>query len=676
MPEHTVPGTDRRQQTSPFEPRSPSSEQNSHRRLSALDGIRAFAVLAVLLYHAGISWLGGGLLGVDIFFVLSGYLITSLLCRELVRTSKVRLRQFWAQRARRLLPALFVLLLGVAAYVRVFASSLDVGSVRADALATLTYVSNWHFILSDQGYFAHAAAPSPLLHTWTLAVEEQYYLIWPLVALFVVRRWGIRMLAVVAGVGAVMSAVLMASMHTAGFSIDRLYFGTDTRAQALLVGSFLGAVGSHRGAGFEILPVRWTTGTLRRLTWTVLGVGGAIILVWASHALGGQDPSLYGGGYFVVAVAAACVILSCVTYPTSILTRLCSLQALVFIGRISYGLYLYHWPLYLVIDHAHTGLSGLWLLGTRLATTFFVATLSFFLLEEPIRTGQWFRGKVGIVGIGSTATIVASALLLVTVAPATTVGAVQADKRLPAAQQRTHTPGLPFTDPVRFVLVGDSVAATLAEGLGQQSAMRYGVDVVDRAALGCDLDTLEVNLSGAVGPPTPGCTDWRSVWSEMIARDRPEVVGLLVGRWEVSDHLYGGSWVHIGQQAWDDHLTAELNQAFDIFSSKGARVVAFTMPYVDPPSEAADGTPFSENDPMRIAAFNSLLRSVVSRRHGGVTVIDLNKQLDPGGHFQSTIAGNPVRWSDGIHITLAGGAWLQPDILPLIAEQGLLARSG
>jgi peptidoglycan/LPS O-acetylase OafA/YrhL len=136
--------------------------------------------MAVLLYHFGISWLGGGLLGVDVFFVLSGFLITSLLCREFAGTRTIRLGHFWANRARRLLPALLVLILAVAIYVRLFAGSVDISSIRSDAFATLLYVANWHFVLSDQGYFAQAAAPSPFLHTWSLAVEEQYYLIWPL----------------------------------------------------------------------------------------------------------------------------------------------------------------------------------------------------------------------------------------------------------------------------------------------------------------------------------------------------------------------------------------------------------------------------------------------------------------------------------------------------------------
>ena len=163
---------------------APGHETGGLLRFPALDGMR---VLAAPAYHGGIPWAGGRLLGVDVSFVLSGFLIPSLLCRELARTSTVRLRRFWAQRARRLLPALLLTVVGVAAYALLLRDSIDVAAVRGDALATLLYVANWHFIVSDQGYFIHAAASSPLLHTWSLAVEEQYYLVWPLVLLVVVR---------------------------------------------------------------------------------------------------------------------------------------------------------------------------------------------------------------------------------------------------------------------------------------------------------------------------------------------------------------------------------------------------------------------------------------------------------------------------------------------------------
>jgi peptidoglycan/LPS O-acetylase OafA/YrhL len=646
------------------------------RRVPALDGIRAFAVLAVLCYHAGISWVGGGLLGVDVFFVLSGFLITSLLCRELARTTTVRLGRFWAQRARRLLPALFVLLLGVAAYAHFFASSIDVTSVRNDALATLAYVANWHFILSSQGYFAQAASPSPFLHTWSLAVEEQYYLVWPLVALFVVRRWGIPRLALVAGAGALASAALTVAMHTAGFSIDRLYYGTDTRAQSLLVGSFLGAVGSHAGDGFVILPTGWTATRLRRRLWAAAGVVGALFLVWAWHALAGPAAFLYQGGFLLVSVAAGAVVLTCVTSPASPLTRLCSLRPLVFTGRISYGLYLYHWPLFLVINHAHTGLLGAGLLATRLAVTFVVATISFVVLEEPIRTGRFFRGLKGLASAGAVAVLTASAVLLATVAPASTAGARQNGSGVPTAERRAlGVAGAFTTRPIRFLILGDSVALTLGVGLNYDSVPGYGVRILDGASLGCDLDQVEVNLSGAVGPPTPGCTDWATRWPAAVARIHPDVIGLLIGRWEVSDHLFQGRWVHVGDPAWDDHLSAEISHAIDLLSAHGVKVVLFTMPYVDPPNEAANGTPFSENDPSRAALFNALLVRAADSHKGKATVIDLNKLLDPNGHYQSVVDGFTVRWSDGIHISFTGGAWLQHDILPDVAGLGLAARA-
>ena len=168
--------------------------------IRGLDGIRAVAVLGVLGFHGGVAGFGGGLLGVDIFFVLSGFLITSLLVGEWSRTGTLSFRRFYERRARRLLPGLFILLLLVAAYAQWFAETDTLSTLRGDALATILYVANWRFIFSGQSYFVHFGPPSPLLHTWSLAVEEQFYLVWPAVALFVLRRGGRRALAVVAAV--------------------------------------------------------------------------------------------------------------------------------------------------------------------------------------------------------------------------------------------------------------------------------------------------------------------------------------------------------------------------------------------------------------------------------------------------------------------------------------------
>jgi peptidoglycan/LPS O-acetylase OafA/YrhL len=654
----------------------PGWEAGGLRRFSALDGLRAFAVMAVLFYHAGISWVGGGLLGVDVFFVLSGFLITSLLCRELSRSATVRVARFWARRARRLLPALIILLLGVAAYAYAFRSSVDVSLIRGDSLSTLFYVANWHFILADQGYFAQTAAPSPLLHTWSLAVEEQYYLIWPLVALFVVRRWGIRALAVTATVAAVASAVLMGMLYAVGTSVDRLYYGTDTRAQALLVGSVLGALGSHNGQSLSILPDRWTSTRRRRRIWTAVGAFGAAYLVWAWNALGGQDPVLYHGGFFVVALAAGAVIVGCVAVPNSLLARFLSIPVIVFIGRISYGLYLYHWPLFLAIDHQHTGLSGAWLLLTRLAVTFAVATVSFVFIEEPIRTRRMFRGRVAVGLAAAAAAVTAATLVAATVAPSTVAAVGRGHSLLSPVEHQALASSHAFSrSPIRFILTGDSVAVTLGAGLTDDSVRRYGVHVIEGGLLGCDLDDVDVRVSGTVQPATPGCTGWRSAFKVAVDASRPQVVGVLLGRWEVTDHLWHGRWVHVGERAWDRHLVTELEQVADIFSSKGAKVVFFTCPFVDPPVEAANGTPFPENDPSRMKAWNRLVVEAADKRKATVTVIRLNRLLDPHGRYQAVVDGYTVRSSDGIHISTAGGELAQRWILPVVAQLGLESRA-
>ena len=165
-------------------------------------------------------------------------------------------------------------------------------------------------------------------------------------------------------------------------------------------------------------------------------------------------------------------------------------------------------------------------------------------------------------------------------------------------------------------------------------------------------------------------------WSKAVATYRPEVVGLLIGRFELADHLYHGSWRHVGQQQWDAHLTLELDEAVKILSAGGAHVVLFTFPYIDPHVEQPDGSPYPENEPSRVDAWNRLLRAVATEHRHQVTLIDLNRILDPDGHFTSTVDGVAVRWpGDGVHLSTAGGQWLQPRVLPEIAGLGLHVRS-
>jgi peptidoglycan/LPS O-acetylase OafA/YrhL len=201
------------------EPVTEPADPGGIRFVPGLDGLRGVAVLAVMAFHAGLGWAAGGLLGVDVFFVLSGFLVTSILLGEHARTGTLALRRFWARRARRLLPALFVLLLGICAYAWWVSGGVAPAQLRGDALSTLGYVANWHYIATGQDYFVRYGGLSPLLHTWSLAVEEQFYLVWPLVALVVLKRAGRRGLGWVAGIVGASSAAVCAGLYLAGVSV-------------------------------------------------------------------------------------------------------------------------------------------------------------------------------------------------------------------------------------------------------------------------------------------------------------------------------------------------------------------------------------------------------------------------------------------------------------------------
>ena len=236
-----------RRQTDPVAERQPAGHRPQLSYVAGLDGIRAISIIGIMANHSGLGWAAGGFISVNVFFVLSGYLITALLVKEWLRSGTIRLKQFWARRARRLLPALFVLLIGIALYAWLLAPPDTRGSLRTNALATLFYFSNWHQIFSGQSYFAQTAVQSPLLHTWTLAIEEQFYLVWPLVVLGVLKwRKRLRPLLALTVVMAVASAVEMALLFHSGADPSRLYYGTDTRAEDLLLGAIVALALAHR----------------------------------------------------------------------------------------------------------------------------------------------------------------------------------------------------------------------------------------------------------------------------------------------------------------------------------------------------------------------------------------------------------------------------------------------
>jgi hypothetical protein len=355
-----------------------------------------------------------------------------------------------------------------------------------------------------------------------------------------------------------------------------------------------------------------------------------------------------------------------------------ALPPLTYVGRISYGLYLYHWPLFLALNHSHTGLLGFPLLAVRFLATFGLAALSFTFIESPIRTGTFFTGRKGLFRGGTIAVGTALLLLVATLSP--TVSAVKVsngDGIKPGEHKQLVAAHAFTTNPIRLLLVGDSEMLTLGEGLKVSSQKKFGVDVINGAVLGCDLDPgMEIFESGQATQVSTNCRHWRTVWPRVARQQHATVVALLIGRWEVFDHFYKHHWTHVGEALWDHHLEDELTEAVKSISATGAKVVLFTAPYVNPPVEAANGSTFPENLPSRVTAYNKLLRAVASREKGLVTVINLNGLVDPHGTYSSTIDHVVIRYNDGIHITLAGGEWLQPKILPEIARLGLAAKRG
>jgi peptidoglycan/LPS O-acetylase OafA/YrhL len=415
--------------------------------ISALDGARGLAIAAVLLFHGG--HLTGGYLGVDFFFVLSGFLITSLLLAEASRTGRVGLGGFWARRARRLLPALAVLMIGIALYSWTLAKPAELSQIRGDAFATIAYVANWHNIFGHQSYWAIFTAPSPLTHTWSLAIEEQFYLVWPLlfVALLALRKRADPKALLVLCVGlAAISTILMAVLYDPS-NTNRAYYGTDTRAAAILFGAGLAAWMKTRG------PAHSRTS---RIALEVVGLGAALGLAIAWARLEGQSRFLYRGGFLLCGLAATAVIAAAVHPEAGVISRALSFRPLCALGLISYGVYLYHWPIDVVMNGERMHLTGWPLFIAQTAVTLALATASFILIERPVRRGAVFRQQWRRLAP-------AVAVVVILILTVSTVGAqspVTAPPKLPVVVA-AHAYASAPPGARRVMVVGNSVAFTL-----------------------------------------------------------------------------------------------------------------------------------------------------------------------------------------------------------------------
>jgi peptidoglycan/LPS O-acetylase OafA/YrhL/lysophospholipase L1-like esterase len=364
----------------------PEPVRGSQRYLPGLDGLRAIAVGAVVAYHVGLGWAQGGLLGVGVFFTLSGYLITDLLLGQQEITDKLQLTDFWLRRARRLLPALFVMLAVVTAWVTLLDRS-QLPAIRGAVVASAGYVSNWWLIAQHSSYFAQFGPPSPLGHLWSLAVEEQFYLIWPWLLWLGLRLrrkhpgTDTRLAAATLRLAAA-SAVTMALLYRPGYDPTRVYEGTDTRAFALLIGSALAFVWPSRHLRGEI-----TEGA----RWVLDGAGFAGLVVFAVLVWRTSEYSafLYRGGMVLLALGTALMVASTAS-PASRFGRILGRQPLRWLGVRSYGIYLWHFPI-IVLTTPADGRDTLARGALQVAASIGCAALSWRYLEEPIRHGALRR---------------------------------------------------------------------------------------------------------------------------------------------------------------------------------------------------------------------------------------------------------------------------------------------
>ncbi|WP_020060447.1 acyltransferase family protein [Bacillus sp. 123MFChir2] len=358
----------------------PTPVKKNSRYMVGLDSLRGLAILAVVLYHINFNWLPGGFLGVTVFFVLSGYLITDILVVEWKEKRRINLKNFWLRRVRRLLPGMLVMLVITLAWITISHSSL-LWKMRGDSVAALFYFSNWWYIYHKLSYFESFGTVSPLNHFWSLAVEEQFYVVWPLIiglGLSCVKKQS--RLTLYIFIGAIASAVAMAMIYEPGADPSRVYYGTDTRAFSLLIGAALAFIWPSSRLAHKILP------KARFVLDVIGGIALIVILVmfWKTNQ---YDSFLYRGGMFLLSIATA-ILVANLAHPASRISTFLRFRPLRWIGVRSYGIYLWHYPIITLTNPQ--GSAGEFQLTRAIFQFFlilFMAQISWKFIENPIRKG-------------------------------------------------------------------------------------------------------------------------------------------------------------------------------------------------------------------------------------------------------------------------------------------------
>ena len=634
-------------------------------------------------YHGGVFLTSGGFYSLDTFFALSGFLITSLLISEWQRTATVRLGRFWARRARRLLPALLVMLLGVALFAAYVVPSGTYPTLRGDSFSALFYYANWHFIANGSNYFNQSALTSPLTHTWSLAVEEQFYLVWPLVVLGVFKFWkSKRVLLAVCVVGALASAVEMGLLYSPG-DVNRLYYGTDTRAQSLLIGAALavslslwadrrrrrgtvlpGTDGRRRVPGGDpAWAVRTPRGRAAVLAVGLAGVGvSAALWIFVSY----NDSFAYRGGFFLAALATAAVLFSVVC------SRARSWRAASRSRRFATSV---GSPMACICgtfpSSSTSTTPGPGSPATRSSPCGSPSPSSSPRSPSTSSSARSDRGTCCAAG-----------------------GRGRSRQWGFWARWPHSWPRPPFPPWRRKAPTLPPPPSALEDRAAGQSAGRGGLDRSDpghrpeRARprtttstpfnggiLGCGVtDGAEYQEKGVDAPMavqcrgTPPQSQWPTIWKADIAKDRPNVVMILAGRWEVSNRTYDGHWTNIENPTYAAYVQRQLTYAVQVAGSNGAAVVLMTAPCYDT-GEQPDGQQWPEDSPSRLAVYNGIVRRVAASMPG-TSLLNFNAMACPGGQYEEYMDGEQVRLGDGIHFTFLGGNVFAPKIWPFVVRLG------